>query len=263
MIIAKKSLGQHWLEDEISLEAICELAGVEHGELIVEIGPGHGSLTNKLLLRGAKVIAVELDSRLVSELPSKISSNKQNLEVVEQDILGFNFNELPSKYKVVANIPYYLTSNLIRTLSEATNPPDSVTLLIQKEVAQRLCAGPGDMSLLSVWAQMYFICSLGPIVPAALFTPPPKVDSQIVHLERREQPIIENQAKKLTARVIKAGFSNKRKTVLNSLSAGLHKDKDDTRKLLVNAGIDPSTRPQELSIDQWVTLTQCVDKTNT
>jgi 16S rRNA (adenine1518-N6/adenine1519-N6)-dimethyltransferase len=249
---AKKSLGQHWLHDDFSLEAMCEMAGVSKGELIVEVGPGLGTLTKKLLDRGARVHAVEFDEGLASDLPKRVVSD--DLEVANKDILKVNFNDFEPGYKVVANIPYYLTSNLIRSLSETANPPKSATLLIQKEVAERLCAGPGNMSLLSVWAQMYFVCSLGPIVPARLFTPPPKVDSQIVHMECREEPVFGNTDKRLLTRVIKAGFSNKRKTLHNSLAAGMHIHKDQAADLLDSVNIKLTSRPQELSLHQWVDL---------
>ena len=248
----KKSLGQHWLHDDASLNAMCEMAGVESSDFVVEIGPGLGTLTTKLIDRGARVHAVEFDVILAANLPNRVKSDQ--LSVDNEDILKINFGEFQPDYKIVANIPYYLTSNLIRVVSETTNRPKSVTLLIQKEVAERLCAGPGDMSLLSVWAQMYFICSLGPIVPAALFTPPPKVDSQIVHLERREMPLFGDMDKKQLTKVMKAGFSNKRKTLHNSLAAGLQITKDQAADLLAAADIKSSARPQELNLQQWIDL---------
>lgn len=248
----KKSLGQHWLHDELSLEAMCEMADVQQGDYVVEIGPGLGTLTQKLLERKAGVKAVEFDESLAATLYDRVGS--EDLDVVNQDILKFNFSEIEQGYKVVANIPYYLTSNLIRVLSESANPPQSATLLIQKEVAERLCADPGKMSLLSVAAQMYFTCSLGPIVPAELFTPPPKVDSQIVHLERRKIPYFEKLDSKALFRVVKAGFSNRRKTLHNSLSAGLHISKEEAKNLLEVSGVNPQSRPQELSLNNWVVL---------
>jgi 16S rRNA (adenine1518-N6/adenine1519-N6)-dimethyltransferase len=251
----KKSLGQHWLHDEASLRAMCELASVEPGDVIIEIGPGLGTLTQKLLHAGAKVEAVEFDIELSDSLKNRLVKTEE-LTVVNQDILSYDFSKLKPGYKVVANIPYYLTSNLIKVLSETSNPPKSATLLIQKEVAERLCAGPGDMSLLSVSAQMYFECRLGPIVPAALFTPPPKVDSQIVHLDRREQPLFGDADPRVLFRVVKAGFSNRRKTLHNSLSGGLHMSKDDSKKLLESAEISTQARPQELSLQEWINLSE-------
>src|SRR5947209_7653215 len=143
MVQAKKSLGQHWLKDEATLEAICEAANLTKADTVLEVGPGLGDLTRQLLNRAGKVIAVEIDKDLVAWLPAH-----NNLEVVQDDILKFDLTELPVDYKVVANIPYYLTSNLIRILSESPNPPQTVVLLVQKEVAERLVAPPGQMSIL-------------------------------------------------------------------------------------------------------------------
>lgn len=254
----KKSLGQHWLYDTDVLTQIVEIAEVSKGDHVLEVGPGLGTLTEFILAYGAHVVAVEYDTELFENLTNEadelFSDDAERLEVVNEDILRFDLTKLPPDYKVVANIPYYLTSNLIRVLSESSSPPSSVTLLIQKEVAERLCASPGDMSLLSVTAQMYFEANLGPVVPAKLFTPPPKVDSQVVHLKRREQPLFGQMDSKLLFRVVKAGFSNRRKTLLNSLSGGLHLSKDDTKELLNKAGIDHGKRPQELDLKQWIKL---------
>ncbi|HET7673794.1 MAG TPA: 16S rRNA (adenine(1518)-N(6)/adenine(1519)-N(6))-dimethyltransferase RsmA [Candidatus Saccharimonadales bacterium] len=251
----KKSLGQHWLEDNVILQSICEVAGVESGDIVLEIGPGKGTLTRVLLEKGANVTAVELDEDLAAELEKQTS---ENFRVVRQDILNFNLNELPLGYKVVANIPYYLTSNLIRILSESSNPADSITLLVQKEVAERVCAEPGEMSLLSVSAQIYFQCAPGPLVPAEKFIPPPKVDSQVVHMVRREKPLIAEKAKKHFFRIVKAGFSSRRKTIENSLSGGLRLSKQELRNFLKSAGIEPNKRPQELSIKNWEKISEAI-----
>ena len=264
MITPKKALGQHWLHDTETLYQIAEIAKINPGDHILEIGPGLGTLTEVLLSYEAHVVAVEYDTTLFESMKSEAKklfrSDAERLTMVNQDILKFDLTKLPSNYKVVANIPYYLTSNLIRVLSESTNPPLSATLLIQKEVAERLCASPGQMSLLSVSAQMYFECSPGPVVPAKLFTPPPKVDSQIVHLKRRASPLFGGREERGVFRVIKAGFSSKRKTLLNSLSAGLQLGKEEANDTLIKAGINPSARPQELSIEQWLTLFDITNK---
>lgn len=251
---AKKSLGQHWLNDRQILDSICETASVQSSDKVLEIGPGQGSLTNVLLDKGAKVIAVELDTELADKLKQNFKS--ENLKIINQDILEFDLTSLPSEYKVVANIPYYLTSNLIRNLSESDNPPASITLLVQKEVAERICAKPGDMSVLGVSAQAYYECLLGRVVPPEKFTPPPKVDSQVVLMKLRSVPLFGPAYKKTFFRLVKAGFSNRRKTLLNSLSAGLHLEKASVIKMLKQVGINPSTRPQELSIDDWCHLAE-------
>lgn len=229
------------------------MAGVVEGDTVLEVGPGLGTLTKVLLDRGAEVVAVEYDQELYEKLTKEwVGTNK--LQIVHEDILRFDLTQLPPDYKVVANIPYYLTSKLVRVLSESTNPSKSVTLLIQKEVAERLAAGPGQMSLLSVTAQMYFEPKLGPVVPAELFTPPPKVDSQIIHLQRRAKPLYGQADPKPLFRLVKTGFSNRRKTLLNSLSGGLQLSKSETNDLLQRAGIDPQSRAQDLSLEDWTTL---------
>lgn len=253
----KKELGQHWLHDEDSLQAMCDIAQVSRNDFILEIGPGLGTLTQKLTKQSKEVLAVEFDEDLARDLPKRVSAS--NLEIVSQDIMKFDLSGLPVDYKVIANIPYYLTSNLIRVLSESSNSPISATLLVQKEVAERIAAGPGEMSLLSVTAQMYFEPSLGEVVPAALFTPPPKIDSQIIHLQRRSTPLYGSLESKKLFRVVKAGFINRRKTLLNSMSAGLHKPKDEVRLLLDEAKIGHQQRPQDLELEDWIKLTGLVE----
>lgn len=245
----KKSLGQHWLDDEASLEAMVASVAVGSEDVVLEIGPGPGTLTQKLVERAKHVTAVEFDDVLAKDLPMRVPA--ENLTVVNQDILSFDLTTLPQGYKVVANIPYYLTSNLLRILCESPNHFSQAALLIQKEVAERVCAKPGDMSLLSVSVQFYCEASLGRRVPAELFTPPPKVDSQILCVTYRMQPLFKDVDTKAFFRIVKAGFSQRRKTLLNSLSAGLHLSRQETTELLIAAGIEPTTRAQALSMEQW------------
>lgn len=247
-----KSLGQHWLTDEPTLQAICDAAELHPEDTVLEIGPGPGTLTKLLVKQAKQVVAVEFDEQLAADLPQRV--NAQNLHVVNQDILRFDLTSLPPDYKVVANIPYYLTSNLIRVMSESSNRAQAVVLLIQKEVAERVVAGPGDMSLLSVSAQFYWECSLGVEVPARLFTPPPKVDSQVLVLQRRPQPLFTDVDSKRFFQLVKAGYSARRKTLGNSLSGGLRLPKDAVGELLERAGIDPGLRAQALSLDDWERL---------
>ena len=252
----KKSLGQHWLTDETSLQAMCDAAEVNASDTVLEIGPGLGTLTELLVKSAEQVVAVEFDEVLARELPGRIPA--KNLEVVRQDILSFDFTSAKPGYKVVANIPYYLTSNLIRVLSESSNQPQTAVLLVQKEVAQRVAAGPGSMSLLSVTAQFYWQVTTDMLVPARLFTPPPKVDSQILVLKNRGGPMFPDVEVKSFFRLVKAGFSNRRKTLLNSLSAGLHKTKPEVQVILEAADVNPGARPQELSLEQWHRLYRAV-----
>jgi 16S rRNA (adenine1518-N6/adenine1519-N6)-dimethyltransferase len=199
-------------------------------------------------------VAVELDDALAEALPQKVPG--ANLRVVHEDVLKFDFTALSTNYKVVANIPYYLTSHLIRIISETTNPPSRSVLLVQKEVAERVAAKPGQLSLLAVTTQYYNQVSLGPIVSAKLFMPPPKVDSRILILDRRAKPLFGDIDTRLFFQMVKAGFSQRRKTLLNSLSAGLQRDREATIELLRRAGIDPRQRAQALSLDQWYSLYQ-------
>lgn len=250
----KKSLGQHWLYDAATLEHIVDCANVKAGDSVLEVGPGLGTLTERLLHRGANVTAVEFDHELAEKLRVHNFGSLPagaSLTVVESDILRFDLRQLPTGYTVVANIPYYLTSNLIRVLSESETPFSTAAILIQKEVAERVCAKPGSMSLLAVSAQYYCDVSLGSIVPARLFTPPPKVDSQVLVLTYRDNPLFEGVDTKLFFRLVRAGFSQKRKTIVNSLSGGLAISKDQARDLLAGADIDPATRAQNLSLEQW------------
>lgn len=251
---AKKSLGQHWLTDDASLAAMAEAAGVANGDTVLEIGPGTGTLTEVLLARGAQVIAVEKDEALATGLAAKFTT--ADVTVQTGDILALDLSSLPAGYKVVANIPYYLTSNLVRRLSEAANPPAVAVLLIQKEVAERAAAQPGDMSILSVTAQYYWHVSLGAPVPARLFTPPPKVDSQILILTRRQKPLFGDLDSRLFFRVVKAGFSQKRKTLTNSLSGGLHISRQSASAALQAAGLQSTARAQTLALDEWHRLSQ-------
>lgn len=248
----KKSLGQHWLHDELSLEAMADVARVGEGDTVLEIGPGLGTLTQELLSRNAHVVAVEFDHDLAVALPDRVPH--KNLQIIEQDILSFDFTQLPAGYKVAANIPYYLTSNLLRVMCESPNPFTTAALLIQKEVAERVAAKPGDMSLLSVSVQFYCEVQLSVVVPAELFTPPPKVDSQVLGLAYRQQPLFPDVDTKQFFRIVKAGFSARRKKLRSSLSGGLHISKPEAESLLQKANIDPNLRAQALSLDDWHNL---------
>jgi 16S rRNA (adenine1518-N6/adenine1519-N6)-dimethyltransferase len=245
----KKSLGQHWLKDEETLKAICEAADLTITDIVLEIGPGLGDLTRQLMNRAGQVVAVEADEQLAKGLSKQLISD--NIQIVQGDIREYDLTVLPPDYKVVANIPYYLTSNLIRLLSESVNPPVVMVLLVQKEVAQRLAAKPGAMSLLSVSAQYYYAPKLGPIISAELFEPPPKVDSQVIIMKRRPKPLFEDVDTKVYFQLVKAGFAGRRKKLRGSLAAGLRISKDQADKLLSTAGISPDRRAQELSLEDW------------
>lgn len=245
----KKSLGQHWLFDSRSLGGICDAAGIKPNETVLEIGPGLGPLTIELTQRAKQVVAVELDEALARQLPARVPAH--NLIVLNQDILSFDTSQLPEGYKVVANVPYYLTSNLVRFLLESPTPPSVIVILVQKEVAERIAAKPGAMSILAVSAQFYADVELGIVVARDKFDPPPKVDSQVVILKRRKKPLFSGVDTKQFFKVVKAGFSEKRKTLRNSLSGGLQLTKDQVEELLAKAKINPTKRAQELTLEDW------------
>lgn len=250
----KKSLGQHWLRDRLVLEYIADCADISSNDTVLEIGPGLGTLTSVLLSRAQKVVAVEFDEELARKLPGQFPG--KDLEVVNQDILSFDLSALPEGYKVVANVPYYITSKIVQLLMTAQNKPKIAVLLVQKEVAQRLASRPGNMSILAISAQVYAEVTLGDKVPAELFTPPPKVDSQVVVLRTRVNSLVEEANEKAFFRVVKAGFSAKRKKLRSSLSGGLGISKMNTEMLLEKAGISPDARAEDLTIVQWNKLTR-------
>lgn len=252
----KKSLGQHWLKDRDILVSIAEEANITETETVLEIGPGLGTLTSELLKRAEKVVAVELDQDLAAKLPGQFPG--KNLQVVNQDILSFDLTTLPKDYVVVANVPYYITSKIIQLLTTSLNKPRVIVLLIQKEVAVRLAAKPGDMSILAVSAQLYANVRLGDLVPAEYFTPPPKVDSQVVILETLPEPKVAPGQEKAVFRMVKAGFSAKRKKLRSSISSGLHISKPEAEKLLQSVGINPDDRAEQLSIDDWLRLAESI-----
>jgi 16S rRNA (adenine1518-N6/adenine1519-N6)-dimethyltransferase len=257
-----KSLGQHWLRDREALSHIADCAELTRDDTVLEIGPGLGTLTSELLRRSGKVVAVEFDSELARKLPAQFPGT--NLEVISTDILKFDLSSLPSGYKVVANIPYYITSKIVKLLMAATNKPSIVVLLVQKEVAERLAAEPGDMSILGISAQLYAEVSLGEVVRAELFTPSPKVDSQIVVLKTRLAPFLTDISEVDFFRVVKAGFSAKRKMLRSSLSGALKLPKSEIEPILEKAGINPNDRAETLDLDAWVRLTRvlCYNESN-
>ena len=249
----KKSLGQHWLHDAAILRGIVAAVGITSDDTVLEIGPGLGTLTSHLIDTGAQVIAVEYDESLLGPLKARFA-DAPNFMLEYADILRFDFSALPAGYKIAANIPYYITSHLLRVLTDSPTPPVQAALLVQKEVAERVCAAPGDMSILAVAVQLEYEASLGDLVPAALFTPPPKVDSQVLILKKRSTPLFANLEKDRFMRLVKAGFSAKRKTLRNTLSAGMHLAKADIDARLSSVSIDPVRRAETLSLEEWHAL---------
>lgn len=252
MVRPKKELGQHWLTDRFILSEIADAAGIEQKDTVLEIGPGLGTLTSELLKRAWKVVAVEFDRDLATKLPGQYPG--KNLTVLNEDILSFDLDTLPNDYVVVANVPYYITSKIVQKLMTASNKPRVAVLLVQKEVAQRIAAKPGDMSILAISAQVYAEASLGIEVPREYFTPPPKVDSQVVILQTRDEPLITPNEDQAFFRIVKAGFSAKRKKLRSSLSGGLNMEKSDVETLLKDRDISADFRAEDVSIEQWKSL---------
>jgi 16S rRNA (adenine1518-N6/adenine1519-N6)-dimethyltransferase len=259
----KKSLGQNFLTNYDVIDHIVDVADIED-RVVLEIGPGEGVLTEALTRIAKKVVAVELDDRLVPVLEKKFSSF-DNVDIIHGDILHMNVMELVEKYakdesyKVVANIPYYITAPIIRLFLELSVQPQEIILMVQKEVAQRLVAKPGGMSLLAVSAQYYADVEYLFSVPKEDFDPVPKVDSAIIKLKIKNEELKTDDAKNFF-RIVKIGFSAKRKTLANNLANGLHIDKKEMEKILADLGLVKSVRAQELSLDDWKKLCNGLDE---
>lgn len=249
---AKKSFGQNWLRDEYTLDLIVDTAEISNQDTVLEVGPGLGYLTNKLAKQAGKLICVEADQDLIPHLIHQYK-DVNNVDVIQADILQYDLTKLPQSYLVVANIPYYLTSNLIRQFLESKNPPTRMVLMVQKEVAERIIAKPGQMSVLSFSVQYYAKAEIVGIVPKELFEPIPKVDSALIKIVLRIKPAFEADPKQLF-QLVKAGFGEKRKMLRNSLSGGLNIETAKIEHLLRLAGLDATARAQELSIQQWQAL---------
>jgi 16S rRNA (adenine1518-N6/adenine1519-N6)-dimethyltransferase len=247
-----KGLGQNFLQDDHALQQIVSAAHLGPAEMVLEIGPGLGSLTRYLALSARFVTAVELDRKLFPVLESVLAPYK-NVRLVQGDILKLDPSELMDTpgYVVVANIPYYITSVVIRHLLEADQPPSRVVLTVQKEVAERICAGAGKMSLLALSVQVYGKPVMGTSIPAEAFYPKPKVDSALLCIELFTQPVIPADRLERFFNLIKAGFSQKRKTLRNALSGGLRIAASESEGLLSVAGINPQRRAETLSLEEW------------
>ena len=261
MIKAKKSLGQNFLKDDAVLQRIIESANLSKNDVVIEIGPGQGVLTELLAQKCKKVIAIELDDRLIEMLRNKLR-NKENVEIIHNDILKINLPELVSKYeiqdtryKTVANIPYYITAPIIRLLLETKIPPSEMILMVQKEVAERICAKAGEMSILAVSVQYYAQPEYLFTVPKTAFDPMPKVDSAVIRIvTSNQQPVISKKNNRDFFRVVRAGFSAKRKTLVNNLANGLQLDKKTVEEKLIAFGFSKNTRAQELGVEDWQKL---------
>ena len=252
-----KGLGQNFLQDPIALENIASAAQIQPTDTVLEIGPGLGSLTRYLAAAAKEVVAVELDQHLLPPLKSVLAPY-QNVRVIHGDILELSPADLIPEpgYIVAANIPYYITSALIRHLLESDSKPRRVVLTIQKEVARRICETPGDMSLLALSVQVYGKPSVAAHIPAEAFFPSPNVDSSVLVIDMHPAPRIPRDLLGTFFKLIKAGFSQKRKTLRNSLSSGLSISPIQAAGLLERSGIDPQRRAETLSIEEWQHLAE-------
>ncbi len=238
-----KSLGQHWLKNRLILDDIADMAKGK-ADLCLEIGPGLGTLTSSLLRRFEKVIAIEFDENLAHNLPKSFPG--KNLEVINADFLKFDLSQVNEPYVVAANIPYYITSPIIEKLLKAEHKPERIVLLIQKEVAERIA--DKKETVLSLFVKNYADVTLGPIVKKDEFTPPPKVDSEIVILDTRKSPAVHEEVFSL----IKTGLSSPRKKLIQNLTS--YKSKEELKKILASLGISENARPADLHLEDWSRL---------
>ena len=251
---AHKGLSQSFLTDHYVVREIVDATHITPEDQLLEIGPGLGILTRALTSSAARVVAVELDSQLAELLPNLVS-NPDRLEVIHADALSVDLSELFSApYKVAANLPYSVTSPLLRHLLTAELKPTLMVVMVQKEVAERIAAGPGDTSLLSIMVQLYSRVSVVRQVPASAFFPPPKVDSTVLKLDvYRELPVNVDDPESLL-RLASAGFSRRRKQLHNALSEALWFPPGEVTRVLEAAGIDPTRRAQTLTLEEWARL---------
>lgn len=254
--IQKKSLGQNFLKDKKILKKIADFAQVNKEDIVVEVGPGEGGLTEFILAKARKVIAIEKDEKLVGFLKNKFTKEigEEKLEIISGDILDTDFKILPKKYSLVGNIPYYITGALFKKSLESENPPKSITFVVQKEVAERIIARDNKESILSISIKAYGTPENGGIIKAGSFNPKPKVDSTIIairNINKENFNPSDNKSELDFFEVLKAGFAHKRKLLLRNL------DKFNLNKDIFNkCGISEKARAENLSVKDWVSLTK-------
>ncbi len=252
---AKKSFGQNWLVDETAVKKLIDSAELKKGERVLEIGPGTGIITKALIDAGADVISIEFDHELIAPLQEKFGNA---FELIEGDALALLPDQYPKKpYKLVSSIPYNITSDILKTFLTTPNPPVMLCLVVQKEVAQRMCAKPPQMSLLAVVCQLYAKCEYVDTIKAGAFRPIPKVDSAVVKLTRYPSghPSLGSLDAEQVIRIAKLGFSSKRKQLQKNL-ASLPADKwsVDVKSTLQELGISQDVRAENLTVDEWIKL---------
>jgi len=247
----KKDLGQHFLVNPEALQSIVEAAELTKEDKVLEVGPGMGVLTNELCKHAGEVIALEFDKAMISIVKTSCIKHT-NLKVINADVLKFDSSEL-GQYKLVANLPYYITSPVLRLFLEAENKPDEMVILVQREVAERICAKPARMSILAISVQFYGNPKIVEVIPRTSFFPAPKIDSAILKIRIYKKPLFDVDVP-LFFRLVKAGFGEKRKQLINSLSGGLTLNKETTELLLKDAGISTMARAESLAMMDWYNL---------
>jgi len=250
----KKQFGQNFLFDPNSVKKIIAAAGIEPGNIVVEVGPGVGNLTQELAIPAKEVIAIENDRSMLAIL-GDLFGGSPNVKIIDADILKFDEGRLPKNYKVVANLPFYLAAPAIRKFLESANPPESLTLIIQKEVAQRIVASPPQMSLLAVSVQFYAHAKIVDYINKSSFWPAPRVDSAIIIITPQKNGQAKNFVDKFFT-VARAGFSHPRKQLANNLAGGLGVDREAAERLLAANNIDKTRRAETLDMQEWVNLTR-------
>jgi 16S rRNA (adenine1518-N6/adenine1519-N6)-dimethyltransferase len=253
---ARKALGQHFLVDNSILDRIAAAAELTPEDVVAEVGPGLGALTRRLVQQAGWVAAIEMDAELAASLPARLG-NPSNLTVVEADARSVDIASLvgeETRYKVVANLPYYAANPIIRRFLESEPRPSLMVVMVQREVAQSMIASPGEMSILSVAVQYYAAPSLVCNVPPRAFRPPPKVTSSVVKLRLRERPAVEVADSAAFFMLVRAGFSAPRKQLRNSLAQGLGVSGDEAGRLLAWAEVDGKRRAETLSLEEWAEI---------
>ncbi len=255
----KKSLGQNFLHDPNVLRRIVEAAELTPADTVLEIGAGTGTLTRELAAAAGHVVAVETDERLLPILAGQLAEYA-NVQIVHADILQTSLANLMdgAAYSAVANLPYYITSAIIRHLLDAQHKPRRLVLTVQQEVGDRIVAVPDDMSLLAVSVQFYGKAQIISRIGAAAFWPHPDVSSAVLRIDVYDQPLVAVPGEALFFRVVRAGFSQKRKQLKNSLSAGLNCSTVEAGQALDQAGIDPKRRAETLTLEEWAALSRAV-----
>lgn len=256
-ITPKKALGQNFLHDPNALDKIVATADLMPDDTVVEIGPGTGSLTEKLAQAVKHVIAIEIDERLREQL-ERLQSRYPNLFVIYDDILKVDVLNVvgPKDFVVVANVPYYISTAILKHLLEAQRRPRRIVLTLQYELAERITAPPGDLSLLAVSVQYYGNPQLVGKLPPAVFWPRPDVDSAVLRIDTYTHPPVEVPDDKTFFRVVRAGFSQKRKQLRNAVGSGLGMKATQAGELLTKAEIDPTRRAETLSLEEWAALSR-------